>query len=36
MLTVNELTPQYVRRQVSQKQKKAAADLLQYSINWGE
>ncbi|MDR0422071.1 MAG: putative DNA modification/repair radical SAM protein [Proteiniphilum sp.] len=35
--TVNELTPQYVRRQVSQKkQKKAAADLLQYSINWGE
>lgn len=34
--TVNELTPQYVRRQVSQKQKKAAADLLQYSIDWGE
>lgn len=36
MLTVNELTPQYVRRLVSQKQKKAAADLLQYSIDWGE
>ena len=36
MHTVNELTPQYVRRQVSQKQKKAAADLLQYSIDWGE
>ncbi|HAC72438.1 MAG TPA: radical SAM protein, partial [Porphyromonadaceae bacterium] len=36
MRTVNELTPQYVRRQVSQKQKKQAADLLQYSINWGE
>ncbi len=34
--TVNELTPQYVRRQVSQKQKKAAAELLQYSIDWGE
>ena len=36
MQTVNELTPQYVRRQVSQKQKKAAAELLQYSIDWGE
>jgi len=36
MRTVNELTPQYVRRQVSQKQKKQAADLLQYSIDWGE
>lgn len=36
MQTVNELTPQYVRRQVSQKQKKATADLLQYSIEWGE
>ncbi|MDO5664382.1 MAG: putative DNA modification/repair radical SAM protein [Bacteroidia bacterium] len=34
MQTVNELTPQYVRRQVSQKQKKVAADLLQYSIDW--
>lgn len=36
MQTVNELTPQYVRRQVSQKQKKQMADLLQYSIDWGE
>ncbi len=36
MQTVNELTPQYVRRQISQKQKKHAADLLQYSIDWGE
>lgn len=36
MQTVNELSPQYVRRQVSQKQKKQAADLLQYSIDWGE
>jgi len=36
MQTVNELTPQYVRRQVSQKQKKQAADLLQYSIDWRE
>lgn len=36
MQTVNELTPQYVRRQVSQKQKKQAAELLQYSIDWGE
>lgn len=36
MQTVNELTPQYVRRQISQKQKKAAAELLQYSIDWGE
>ena len=36
MNTVNELTPQYVRRQVSQKQKKQAAELLQYSIDWGE
>lgn len=36
MQTVNELTPQYVRRQVSLKQKKQAADLLQYSIDWGE
>lgn len=36
MQTVNELTPQYVRRQVSQKQKKAAAELLQYTIDWGE
>ncbi len=36
MQTVNELTPQYVRRQVSQKHKKAAAELLQYSIDWGE
>ena len=36
MQTVNELTPQYVRRQVSQKQKKQAADALQYSIDWGE
>ncbi|MEA5129408.1 MAG: putative DNA modification/repair radical SAM protein [Proteiniphilum sp.] len=36
MQTVNELTPQYVRRQVSQKQKKVAAELLQYSIDWGE
>jgi putative DNA modification/repair radical SAM protein len=32
MQTVNELTPQYVRRQVSQKQRKQAAELLQYSI----
>ena len=32
MQTVNELTPQYVRRQVSQKQKKQAADALQYKI----
>ena len=30
--TVNELTPQYVRRQVSQKQRKQAADALQYKI----
>lgn len=36
MQTVNELTPQYVRRQVSQKQKKMSAELLQYSIDWGE
>lgn len=36
MQTVNELSPQYVRRQVSQKQKKQAADWLQYSIDWGE
>jgi predicted DNA-binding helix-hairpin-helix protein len=36
MQTVNELTPQYVRRKVTQKQTKAAADLLQYSIDWGE
>lgn len=36
MQTVNELTPQYIRRQVSQKHKKAAAELLQYSIDWGE
>lgn len=36
MQTVNELTPQYVRRQVSQKHKKEAAKLLQYSIDWGE
>ncbi|WP_298649361.1 putative DNA modification/repair radical SAM protein [uncultured Proteiniphilum sp.] len=36
MQTVNELTPQYVRRQVSQKQKKATAELLQYAIEWGE
>jgi len=36
MQTVNELTPQYVRRQVSQKQKKQVADLLQFSIDWGE
>ncbi|WP_436414482.1 putative DNA modification/repair radical SAM protein [Petrimonas sp.] len=36
MNTVNELSPQYVRRQVSQKQKKQAAELLQYSIDWGE
>lgn len=37
MQTVNELTPQYVRRQVTRaKEKKAAADLLQYSIDWGE
>ena len=32
MQTVNELTPQYVRRQVSQKQRKQAADALQYKI----
>ena len=36
MQTVNELTPQYVRRQVTQKQKKQVADMLQYSIDWGE
>ena len=36
MRTVNELTPQYVRRQVSQKQKKQVASLLQYAIEWGE
>jgi putative DNA modification/repair radical SAM protein len=36
MQTVNELTPQYVRSKVSSKQKKQAADLLQYSIDWGE
>lgn len=36
MKTVNELTPQYVRRQVTQKQKKLVAGLLQYSIDWGE
>jgi predicted DNA-binding helix-hairpin-helix protein len=36
MQTVNELTPQYVRRQVTEKQRKQAADLLQYSIDWGE
>ena len=36
MKTVNELTPQYVRRQVSQKQKKQVAGLLQYAIEWGE
>ena len=35
MNTVNELSPQYVRRQVSQKQKKQAAELLQYAIDWG-
>lgn len=36
MQTVNELTPQYVRRQVTQKQKNQAAELLQYAIEWGE
>lgn len=36
MQTVNELTPQYVRSKVTGKQKKEAADLLQYAINWGE
>ncbi len=36
MQTVNELTPQYVRRQVTQKQQKRAAELLQYTIEWGE
>lgn len=36
MQTVNELTPQYVRRQVTQKQKNRAAALLQYPIEWGE
>ena len=36
MQTVNELTPQYVRRQVTQKQKNRAAELLQYAIEWGE
>ncbi len=36
MQTVNELTPQYVRSKVTAKQKKDAADLLQYAINWGE
>lgn len=36
MQTVNELTPEYVRRKVSQKQKKEAMDLLQFSIDWGE
>lgn len=35
MQTVNELTPQYVRRQVTQKQKNQAAELLQYAIEWG-
>ena len=34
--TVNELTPQYVRRQVTQKQKQQVDSLLQYSIDWGE
>jgi predicted DNA-binding helix-hairpin-helix protein len=34
MQTINEVTPQYVRRQVSQKQRKMAAELLQYSIQW--
>lgn len=36
MRTVNELTPQYVRREVSRRQKRQAAELLQYSIEWGE
>jgi len=36
MQTVQELTPQYVRRQVTQKQKKQVAALLQYAIEWGE
>lgn len=36
MQTVNELTPQYVRRQVTQKQQKRAAELLQYTIELGE
>lgn len=36
MQTVSELTPQYVRRQVTQKQQKRAAELLQYTIEWGE
>lgn len=36
MQTVNELTPQYVRRQVTQKQKNQAVELLQYAIEWGE
>ena len=36
MQTVNELTPQYVRRQVTQKQQKRTAELLQYTIEWGE
>lgn len=36
MQTIHELSPQYVRRQVSQKHKKQTADLLQYSIDWGE
>ena len=35
MQTVNELTPQYVRRQVTQKQQKRTAELLQYTIEWG-
>lgn len=36
MQTVQELTPQYVRRQVTQKQKQRVAELLQYAIEWGE
>lgn len=36
MQTVNELMPQYVRRQVSQKQRKQAADALQYEIPFEE
>jgi putative DNA modification/repair radical SAM protein len=34
MQTVNELTPQYVRRQVTEKQRKMTAELLQYSIQF--
>ena len=36
MQTVHELSPEYVHRQVSRKQRNRMDNLLQLSINWGE